>query len=188
MKIFSIIWNKYLGGKKTAWADIKYVDGHVDVKGYNNLFVDNLRVKYGDLSDGLTDEQVINLFCDRENIELEEPRLDVLHSGIDEDGRIKMKLDWNTAFIRHLNENGIQAETEEETIQIYLSLLTHQTAEDIIPEMLSKEDVDAAFHDLDDEAKAELEEAARQVNERAETIKKSRKTPRRRTTKGSPRE
>jgi hypothetical protein len=188
MSFFSNIWNKYLGGKDTAWADINYAGGKMIVKAYNDKFVDNLRVKMGDLCDGLSNEDVIKLFSDRENIELEEPKLEVLHSGIDEDGRIKMELDWNTAFIRHLAENGIQAETEEEAVQMYLSLLTHQAADDIIPEMLSKEDVDAAFHDLTVEAAAELEEAARQVEERASHIKNNKTKPRRRTVKGSGRE
>lgn len=170
------------------WADINYVAGRMKVNAYNKRFVDDLRQKMGDLTEGLSDDDVIKLFTDRENIELEEPKLDVVHSGIDEDGRIKMQLDWNPAFIRHLADNGIQAETEEEAIQMYLSLLTHQAAEDIIPEMLSKEDVEAAFHDLTEEATAELAEAARQIEERSTAIKKSRKTPRKRTTKGSPRE
>ncbi len=118
------------------WADINYVAGRMKVNAYNKRFVDDLRQKMGDLTEGLSDDDVIKLFTDRENIELEEPKLDVVHSGIDEDGRIKMQLDWNPAFIRHLADNGIQAETEEEAIQMYLSLLTHQAAEDIIPEML----------------------------------------------------
>jgi hypothetical protein len=185
MSLFSNIWNKYLSGKKTAWADINYADGKMIVKAYNKEFVNDLRIRMGDLTDGLGDDDVIKLFSDRENIELEDPKLDVQHLGINDDGKIKMKLDWNPAFIRHLAENGIQAETEDEAVQIYLSLLTHQAAEDIIPEMLSKEDIDAAFHDLDEEARAELDEAARQVQEKASAIKN--KKPRRRTTKGSPR-
>jgi hypothetical protein len=186
MSFFSSIWNKHFGGKKTAWADINYAGGKMIVKSYNVKFVDDLRIRMGNLTQGLSDEDVIKLFSDRENIELEEPKLDVVHSGIDDDGRIKMQLDWNPAFIRHLAENGIQAESEEEAIQMYLSLLTHQAADDITTDMLSKEDIDAAFHDLDQEAKAELDEAARQVSERASALNnKNRKTPRRRTTKGS---
>ena len=159
----------------TPWADISYNDGKMQVNSYNDKFVEDLKLKLGYLTDGLNNDQIIDLFTNRENIELEEPRLDVVHSGVDEDGRIKMQLDWNPSFIRHLADNGIQAESEEETIQMYLSLLTHQAAEDIIPEMLSKEDIDAAFHDLDEESKAELDEAARQIEERAIDIKKNRK-------------
>lgn len=188
MSFFTSLWHKYLGGKKEPWADVNLVAGKIKVKSYNKAFVDNLKVKFGDLTEGLDDDKVVSLFSDRENVELEDPRLDVVHSGIDGDGRIKMELDWNTAFIRHLADNGIEAESEEQAVQMYLSLLTHQAAEDIIPAMLSKEDVDAAFHDLDDEAAAELAEAARQVEERATAIKKSRKVPRRRTTKTTQRD
>jgi len=188
MSFFTSLWHKYLGGKKEPWADVNIISGKIQVKSYNKAFVENIKLKMGDLTDGLNDQAVVDLFSGRENVELEEPRLDVVHSGIDNDGRIKMELDWNTAFIRHLAENGIEAESEEEAVQMYLSLLTHQAADDITPAMLSKEDVDAAFHDLDDEAAAELAEAARQVEERATAIKKSRKVPRRRTTKSTQRD
>lgn len=171
----------------TPWADIVYHDGKMKINDYNARFVEDLKQKMGDLTTDLTDDQIVNLFTDRENVEIEEPRLDIKHSGITEDGRIKMELDWNTSFIRHLADNGIQAESEEQAVQLYLSLLTHQAAEDIVPEMLSREDVDAAFHDLTEEAEAELAEAARQVQENSDLIKKNKK-PRRRKVTGSPRE
>ena len=159
----------------TPWADIEYVGKKIKVNDYNKLFLDDLKVKLGNLVDGLSEPDIIKLYVERENIELEEPRLDVKHAGISEDGRIKMELDWNTAFIRHLADNGIQAETEDEAIQLYLSMLTHQLGDDVTNDMLSRDDVDAAFHDLDAEAAAELEEAARQIAEKSEGIKKSRK-------------
>jgi len=167
----------------TPWADIEYVGKKIKVNDYNKLFIDDLKVKLGNLIDGLSEADIIKLYVERENIELEEPRLDVKHAGISEDGRIKMELDWNTAFIRHLADNGISAETEDEAIQIYLSMLTHSLGDDVTTDMLSKDDVDAAFHDLDEEAAAELEEAARQIEEKSEVIKKSRK-PRAKKNKG----
>jgi len=167
----SSIWHKFLGGKSTPWADVRYVDGKMSLKDYNKSFVEQLRHKHGSLTIDKDDAAVIKLFTDRENIEHEEPKLEVKHTGIEEDGRVKMELDWNPAFIRHLAENGIIAETEDEAIQKYLAMLTHQVADDITPDMLSPEDVDAAFHDLDDEAQAELEEAARQIAEHANVIK-----------------
>ena len=148
MSFFSSIWHKFLGGKATPWADISYIDQQIHVKSYNPAFVEKLKRQMGDLT------------------------LD-----IGEDGRIKMKLDWNPAFIRHLADNGIIAETEDEAIQQYLSLLTNKVAEDISPDS-SREDIDAAFRDLDQETQAELEEAARMVSEQANAIKKARK-PRR---------
>ena len=165
MGFFDSIWHKHLGGQSAPWADISYVDGAMRVKAYNKAFVNKLIDKLGVLTDGKTDDEIVNLFVSRENIKAEEPRLDVKHSGITEDGRIKMELDWNSSFIHHLAENGITAETEDEAVQKYLSLLTHKVADDITTDMLSREDVDAAFHDLDEEAAAELAEAARQVSE-----------------------
>ena len=182
------LWHKYFGGKSTPWADINYVGGEMKVNAYNKAFVDNLRIKFGNLTEGETDDNVIKLFTDRENIEIEDPRLDVKHSGITEDGHIKMELDWNPSFIRHLAENGIQAETEDEAIQMYLQMLIHQNPDDITPGMLSKDAVDAAFHDLDDEIRAEMNEASRQVEERSVQIKQNRKPQRRRQVTGSPRE
>ena len=157
------------------WADIQHVDGKTFVKDYNKGFINQLKNKFGTLTDGLSDEQIIQLYIDRENIELEDPRLDVKHAGIDEDGRIKIELDWNTSFIKHLADNGIDAETEEEAVQLYLSMITQQSAHDITNDMLSRDEVEKAFHDLDAEAAAELEEAARQIEEKAVGIKKTRK-------------
>ena len=174
MITISSIWHKYLGGKESPWADINYINGQMVVNSHNQLFVDNLRVKFGNLTDGLDDAQVIQLLTDRENIEIEPPRLDVKHAGIMEDGRIKMELDWNPAFIRHLAENGIQAETEEEAVQLYLQLISHQAPDDIVSSMLSREDIDSAFADIDKELKDELNEASRQVQENSFQIKQQR--------------
>jgi len=167
-----------LGGKSKSWADINYIGGRMKVKSYNDEFVKQLRIKLGGLIvEETTNEEVVKLFVERENIEIEDPRLDVKHSGITEDGRIKMELDWNPAFIRHLADNGIIAETEDEAVQLYLQMLTHSASSDVTTDMLSRDDVDAAFHDLDDEARAELEEAARQVEEHAASIKKRKPRP-----------
>lgn len=183
MNIFSKIWNKYLYGKKDAWADIQHKDGKTSVIEYNKKYVDKLRVELGELSENLNDRDTVKLYNDRENIKFEDPKLEVEHMGIDTDGRIKMMLNWNKAFIKHLEDNGIQAETEDQAIHLYLSLLTHQTAEDVTTDMLSKESVDAAFYDLDIELRNELEEAARQVNDRAQNIKRSKIKPKPKTTK-----
>ena len=100
----------------------------------------------------------MKLFIDRENIEHEDPKLEVKHSGIMEDGQIKIELDWNSAFIRHLAENGITGETEEEAVRAYLELLTLGT---LSPELreFTDEEIDNAFAEQDRELEAELEEA-----------------------------
>ena len=40
-------------------------------------------------------------------------------AGFEEDGRIKVKFNWNTAFIKKAQELGFQAETEEDTVQLF---------------------------------------------------------------------
>jgi hypothetical protein len=160
MAFFSSIWHKYLGGRGTPWADVRFVNGKMSVEDHNDAFTENLRSRLGDLTTDKTDEQVIDLFVGRENIQYEEPYLDVKHSGIDEDGRVKMEMDWNTAFIRHLKENGIEAETEEEAVQKYLSLLTSSYFHEH-DESLEK---DAELREqLESETRAELDIAAQQL-------------------------
>lgn len=39
--------------------------------------------------------------------------------GFEENGRIKVRFHWNDAFIVKLNELGFQAETEEESVQLF---------------------------------------------------------------------
>ena len=157
------------------WADLTFKDGKLTVKHYNDAFVSDLRVKLGDVvSDDMSDDQIVALYVDRENIEREEPRLEVVHFGIEEDGQLKIKLDWNKAFIDHLRKNGITGETEDEAIKEYLSRLTTETADaqGEIPDVISRDKINEAFATIDHEAQRELDEAAAQV-----------KTPRRRRKK-----
>ena len=178
MSFFKSIWHKYLGGKSTPWASIRYVKGRLSVEAYNKAFTDDLRSKLGDLTDDKDDAAVVQLYTDRENIEQEEPRLDVKHSGITDDGRIKMELDWNPSFIKHLAQNGIVAETEDEAVQMYLALLTHDVSDDMLPEGggVTRDDVDAAFREIEEETKAELEIAAQSIADHNAT--KPRRKPR----------
>ena len=39
--------------------------------------------------------------------------------GFEDDGRIKVEFNWNDSFIKHLNSMGFQAETEEDTVQLF---------------------------------------------------------------------
>jgi hypothetical protein len=156
-------------------ANIIFEDRKMIVKSYNVAFVEYLRKTLGDLTVDKTDDEVIKIFVERENEEYEEPRLDVVHSGITEDGRVQMKLDWNRSFIRHLKENGIDAETEEESINRYLSLITKQAAED--SGLLDAMDPFAAQREIDEMLAVELDEAAKQVEQaQRETRKANRKT------------
>jgi hypothetical protein len=39
--------------------------------------------------------------------------------GFEKDGRIKVEFNWNPAFIQKLNALGFQAESEEDTVQLF---------------------------------------------------------------------
>lgn len=159
-------------------AKLKYVDGKLAIKSYNSAFVEKQRATLGDLTFGKSDEEVIQLYLQRENLVLEEPKLTVEHMGIDEDGRIQMKLDWNQAFIKLLAKNGIVSENEEEAVQAYLLKLTMDVAEDMgLPNKLSltQDDVAKAFSEQDAEMEREMQEAAEQARQM--------RKPRRRTVK-----
>lgn len=150
------------------WADLQFTDGKLVVVDYNAAFASKLRVQFGDLVNADTpDDDVVKLYVDRENIDREEPRLEVLHLGIEEDGQLKIKLDWNKAFIDHLRKNGITGETEDEAIKEYLSRLTTETADvqGELPDVLTRDQINEAFRDIENTAQRELDEAAAQVKQ-----------------------
>lgn len=39
--------------------------------------------------------------------------------GFEEDGRIKVRFSWNSAFIKKINDLGFQAETEDDSVQLF---------------------------------------------------------------------
>lgn len=148
------------------WADLQYVDGKLSVVDFNDAFVDSLRVKFGDLiTEEMTDQAIVQLYVDRENIEREEPRLEVLHLGIEDDGQLKIKLDWNKAFINLLLKNGFSGETEDEIIKNYLARLTTETAdlEGELDDVLTRDQINEAFREIDVEAQREFDEAAASI-------------------------
>ena len=148
------------------WADLQFSDGKLIVVDYNSAFVAKLRNSFGDLIDETTsDDDIVKLYVDRENLDREEPRLEVVHLGIEKDGQLKIKLDWNKAFIDHLHKNGISGETEDEAIKEYLSRLTTETADAQggMPDVITRDQINEAFRDIDNVAQRELDEAAAQV-------------------------
>lgn len=153
-------------------ANIVVVDRKMIVKSYNAAFVEDLRKTLGDLTLDKTDDEVVKLFVDRENEEFEEPRLDVVHSGITEEGQVQMKLDWNRAFIKHLKQNGITADTEEEAVNKYLSLITKQVAEEDTS-LFDAMDPHSAQREMDEMLAAELEQAAKQVEDAQRATRKA---------------
>lgn len=40
-------------------------------------------------------------------------------TGFENDGRVKVEFNWNDAFITKLNDLGFQAETEEDSVQLF---------------------------------------------------------------------
>ena len=164
--MFKALWHKYFGGKTKPWVDVAYEDNKLVVKNYNTAFVEDLKTKLGDLTDGKTDAEIVKLFGERETLEKEEPKLEVLHMGVDEEGRVKMQLDWNQAFIKHLRENGITAPTEDEAVEIYLMMLHRQVDGEFgigNEAVVSQTQVDNAFADIDTELAKEMADAAAQA-------------------------
>lgn len=48
-----------------------------------------------------------------------------------ESGGVKMELDWNDAFIKHLRKNGYVGTDDESIVQHYLAVIAQQAAEDM---------------------------------------------------------
>lgn len=93
---------------------------------YNDAFIKKLRVDYG--APDLEEERLIALWQARTDYENEEPFLEVVHSGINEDGSLKLKLEWNDAFIRLLRSHGFIDEDENILIQRYLASIAREEA------------------------------------------------------------
>lgn len=147
--------------------EIAYEDGKPVVKSYNKAFVEEQRKLLGAVCDGRSDEDVVKLFIDRDALDREEPRLDILHTGIEEDGRIKMKLDWNRSFINHLRKHGITGETEEQAVQAYLEMITAKEIQDVpLNELYSADQINEAFKELDKELQQEYKDAEKKVEKK----------------------
>lgn len=50
---------------------------------------------------------------------LEDPWATFEVRGFEDDGRIKVEFNWNSAFIQKIKELGFQAETEEDSVQLF---------------------------------------------------------------------
>jgi hypothetical protein len=184
MQWLKAIWHKYLFGAQQPWAVERKDDvGSLQILDYNHAYVKDLRSRLPEeLVQTANDAEVIQLWVDRYNHERVEPRLEVIHSGIDQEGRIRMKLDWNHTFIRLLQERGIPGETEEEMVENYLSMMTRQSQMDAImgemndgqpqPPEPSEEDIEGVLNTMDPETLRRLE---RTIRRRAQTRGTTRK-------------
>ena len=116
-------------------TEAKAADGTLSITDWNHAYVKDLRSRFPqELTIDKTDAEVVQLFVDRYNHEHVEPKLEVLHSGIDPDGRIKMKLDWNEAFINLLRERGVKGDTDEKMIENYLAMMTRKVDAELFDE------------------------------------------------------
>lgn len=161
-------------------SETKDAEGRLSVTGYNSAYVRDLRNRLPtELTSSKTDAEVVQLWVDRYNHEHVVPKLEVLHSGIEPDGRIKMKLEWNDAFIRLLQERGITGDTEEKMIENYLAMMTRK----VDAELFDEEEGPKAAPPLPDEHDIERE----LENMDPEVVRRLEKTLRRRAQLKSPR-
>lgn len=158
-----------LAALQSPKIELGYQDGKVIVKSYNKAFVDEQRKIFDELAVGLSDDQVVQLFVNKDSLAKEDPKLEIIHLGIEQDGKVKVELDWNKAFIKHLQENGIIGDDEEEIIKNYLDLLTtNQLQSDDPDEFYTKDQINTVFSEIDKEIEAEF-------NDIKKNLKKTRK-------------
>jgi hypothetical protein len=109
-------------------AKEEIIDGVLTVTEWNTAYAATKRaVLPAELTNTMTDAEVVKVWVDRRNLELEDPRLEVVHSDITPDGQVKLQLEWNTAFIRLLQTRGFQGDTEDDLVQAYLHQVTNRT-------------------------------------------------------------
>lgn len=68
---------------------------------------------------------------EEEKLSGEDPHVEI--KGIVQDPKkgIKIELDWNDAFIKHLRENGFDGVDDDAVVQKYIAILAKQVAEDM---------------------------------------------------------
>lgn len=93
--------------------------------------------------------------------ESSEPYVNLRSMDFDSENGLKLNIDWNDAFIRYLNKNGIKRDNEEETVRLWLAFLYNDIDRRVnmekyvnsseVDEKPNKDHVDAFFNSLDDE-------------------------------------
>ena len=125
------LWYKHFK-TATPWSDQREENGKLVVNDYNASYVQGLRDELKDAIHGImTDADVVKLWVDRYNYEREMPRLEMVHGEISVDGRINVKLEWNDAFIKMLQESGVEGESEDDMIKVYLASVTSKVDRDV---------------------------------------------------------
>jgi hypothetical protein len=126
MSWFTKFWHKTFA-TKTPWAEeVMGADGQLTVLDHNPAYAAQLRGRLPEdiVTTSMTDSEVVKLWVERRNHEMQEPKLEVVHSDITPDGKVKLKLEWNDAFIRLLQNRGFQGESEDDLVQNYLHQVT----------------------------------------------------------------
>lgn len=121
-----------MGFSSQAWVDLREVDGKLTAHAWNKAFIADLRksleeelVRQGTYK---TDQEVVDLWLARRNHESEKPVLNVVHTSINKDGTLNLRLEWNDAFIKMLRDNGFDAEDEDTLVQSYLASIARENA------------------------------------------------------------
>lgn len=132
MSMLTALTSFFKSYSKQPWSKLNFKDDKICSVAYNKAFVDTLRASlHEELTIGTykTDQEVVDLWMARRNYEAEPPKLEVLHSAIDSQGRLNLKLNWNDAFIRMLRAHDFEGETEDQIIQAYLASIARDNAE-----------------------------------------------------------
>lgn len=132
---------------KEPWSEQVEVSGKLVISNYNSAFVKSLREQLAqELTTAKTDAEVVKLWTDRYNYERELPKLEVVHGEVSSDGRVNVKLEWNDAFIAMLRNAGVEGESEDDMIRVYLASVTSKVDRDIA----QADDIDivAPTHDI----------------------------------------
>ena len=131
MDWITALWYKHVKSN-TPWSISAEADGKLIVREYNSGYVQGLRAELKDAIHGImTDEDVVKLWVDRYNYERETPRLEVVHGEVSVDGRINVKLEWNDAFIKMLQAAGVEGESEDDMIRVYLASVTSKVDREV---------------------------------------------------------
>lgn len=168
----------FKGYSKQPWSEFDTVDGKISNVAYNTAFVATLRESmHEELMIGThrTDQEVIDLWVARRNYEVEPPKLEVLHSAIDEHGKLNLKLSWNDAFIKMLQAHDFTGSSEDEIIQAYLASIARDNA-DGVPLPVEEDgttSIAKALDTLDEESQRQLE---LELRARRAQIAKARRT------------
>ena len=59
----------------------------------------------------------------------EEPRIEIIGSEYDAEHGIKIKMDWNDAFIKQLKQSGFTGTSDEAVVQRWLQQVSQQVAD-----------------------------------------------------------